>query len=206
MEITPEQRLLIRAKDGDAEAFAALCAGYRQRVWRIAASVAKGADADDLAQETIIKAWCSLKGFRGDASFEAWLCRIAVNLAHDYRRSAWKRKVVFWHQDIEIPELETETLHDEAIRREMQRRVRQAVAALPEKHRTPIWLHYFEGFAIAEVARLENISESTLRSRVTSGMKRLSVSLEDIADLQPEMKLAAAASTVAVTVSEGLAL
>lgn len=199
LESTPEQNLLWRAREGDADAFASLCGGCRQRVWRIAASVAKGPDADDLAQETILKAWCSLKTFRGEASFEAWLCRIAVNLAHDYRRSAWKRKVVFWSQESAIPEQISESLHDEAARRETQRRVRQAVASLPDKQRTPIWLHYFEGFAIAEVARLESISESTLRSRVHAGMKRLAVSLQDMSDLEIE-------ETVATRISKGVVL
>ncbi|MEP6753956.1 MAG: RNA polymerase sigma factor [Chthonomonadales bacterium] len=188
MESTPEKILLLKAREGNADAFATLCNSYRQRVWRIAASVAKGPDADDLAQEAVLKAWCSLRTFRGDASFEAWLCKITVNLAHDYRRSAWKRKVIFWDQESDIPEQVSESLYDEVTRRETQRLVRQAVASLPDKHRTPIWLHFFEGFAIAEIARLEKISESTLRSRVQSGMKRLAVSLQDISAQDEDVK------------------
>ena len=65
-------------------------------------------------------------------------------------------------------------------RRELQRRVRQAVAALPERQRSPIWLHYFEGFPMVEVARLERAPEATVRSRVRAGLRRLSFSLEDM--------------------------
>jgi RNA polymerase sigma-70 factor (ECF subfamily) len=179
--------LLVRkAQAGDADAFATLCDRSRKRVWHIIASVAKGPDVDDLAQDAIVRAWCAISNYRGEASFEAWLCRIALNAAHDYQRSAWKRRVMFWAQDNnETAELHggaSEPLHDEVAKRETQRRSRKAVAALPAPQRDPIWLHYFEGFSLAEVARLEGISESTLRSRVQAGLKRLCRSLHDVRD------------------------
>ncbi len=184
--------LVRRAQAGDAEAFAALCDRSRKRVWCIIASIAKGPDVDDLAQDAIVRAWCALHSYRGEASFEAWLCRIALNAAHDYQRSAWKRRVLFWSEDNHeiavTAEMHlrggdcTEPLHDEVARREMQRRIRKAVASLPAHQRDPIWLHYFEGFTLAEVARLEEISESTLRSRVQAGLKRLSRSLQDVTE------------------------
>jgi RNA polymerase sigma-70 factor (ECF subfamily) len=191
--------LLVRkAQAGDASAFAALCDRSRKRVWHIIASVAKGPDVDDLAQDAIVRAWCAISNYRGDASFEAWLCRIALNAAHDYQRSAWKRRVMFWAQDnhdhadwAEKHGGTSEPLHDEVVKREIQGRIRKAVAALPAPQRDPIWLHYFEGFSLAEVARLENISESTLRSRVQAGLKRLSRSLQDVSEgaVEPHFRI-----------------
>ena len=67
-----------------------------------------------------------------------------------------------------------------AERRAAQRRVRQAVAALPTPQRVPIWLHFFEEFSLAEIARLERIAESTVRSRVQAGMRRLARELQDM--------------------------
>jgi RNA polymerase sigma-70 factor (ECF subfamily) len=182
--------LVRRAQAGDAEAFAALCDRSRKRVWHIIASVAKGPDVDDLAQDAIVRAWCALANYRGEASFEAWLCRIALNAAHDYQRSAWKRRVMFWTQDnnemVETHMGASEPLHDEVARRETKRRIRQAVASLPSSQRDPIWLHYFEGFSLAEIARLESISESTLRSRVQAGLRRLSRGLQDVPESTAE--------------------
>lgn len=176
----PEADLLTRARSGDTAAFATLCEQHRSRVWRIAASVARGSDAEDIAQEAVIRAFRSLGGYLGQAPFEAWLCRIAVNVAHDYHRSAWRRKVLLFdrlpggrHDPGVCPEGEAE-------RRELQRRVRQAVAALPEKQRSPIWLHYFEGFGLVEIARLESTPEATIRSRIKAGLQRLSLSLDDL--------------------------
>lgn len=172
--------LVSRARDGDLQSFALLCEQYRGRLWRIAGSVARSADAEDLAQEAVVRAFCSLKTYRGDAPFDAWLCRIALNIAHDYLRSAWKRRVLLADG---LPEESSEhgvSAEGEAERRELQRRVRQAVARLPRPQRVPIWLHYFEGFSVAEVARLEGTAEATVRSRVRAGLKRLSTSLRDL--------------------------
>jgi len=176
----PVADLVARARAGDSDAFVVLCDAYRGRLWRIAASVARGADLEDLAQEAVIRAYNSLRSYRGDAPFDAWLCRIALNLSHDYLRSAWKRRVSLSDALPEEGSETTESAEAEAERRELQRRVRQAVANLPEHQRIPIWLHYFEGFNLAEVARLEKASEATVRSRVKAGLKRLSLSLDDL--------------------------
>lgn len=190
---TANARLLTLARSGDGQAFARLCENHRSRVWRAVAGVTRGgADTDDLAQEAIVRAWSAFKTYRADAPFEAWLCRIAVNCAHDYHRSAWKRRVLLWERaghtgESSTPEPTDPALspHGEAERRETQRKVRQAVTTLKEKERTPIWMLYFEEFSIAEVARLEGVPESTIRSRVKVGLKRLERTLGDL-DLEKE--------------------
>lgn len=187
-EIEPDGELIRRARAGDADAFAALCERYRRRVWRVVASVTRHAsDTEDLAQETFVRAFCALSTYRAEASFEAWLCRIALNAAHDHRKSAWRKRVLFWERG--VPEegdrgdgqeaAAAPSTHAEAERREIQRRVRAAVATLGPKERAPIWLIYFEEFSLAEVSRLEGVPESTIRSRVRAGLKRLQGALED---------------------------
>lgn len=197
-----ESGLLSQAQRGDSRAFATLCERYRKRVWRVVASVTRGgADTEDLAQEAMIRAYAALRTYRADASFEAWLCRIALNAAHDYQRSAWRRRVMLWDFGAwsrETPPTRSRERsaspgetgeptagkasdpQEEAERREVQRRVREAVARLGEKERAPIWLIYFEEFSLAEVARLEGIPESTVRSRVKAGLKRLECFLSDL--------------------------
>jgi RNA polymerase sigma-70 factor (ECF subfamily) len=175
-----EKELAARAMAGDQDAFSTLCERSRNRVWRIVSSIAPGPDREDLAQEAIVRAWCAVRTYRAEASFEAWLCRIAVNAAHDYQKSAWRRRIRFW-QTGQAPETATtETLERMAERRAAQSRVRQAVAALPTTQRVPIWLHFFEEFSLAEVARLERTAESTVRSRVQAGMRRLALELKDL--------------------------
>ncbi len=178
----PEMTLLQRAQAGEAQAFAVLCEQRRQRLWRIVTSVTRGPDAEDLVQEAIVRAFRALRSYSGEAPFDAWLCRIALNVAHDHVRSAWKRKVFCFdpltppspvHERVVCPEGEVEL-------RELQRRVREAVARLPEPQRVPIWLHYFEGFTLVDVARLERTPEATVRSRLRAGLRRLQFSLGDL--------------------------
>jgi RNA polymerase sigma-70 factor (ECF subfamily) len=193
-----ESHLVRRAVGGDASAFAQLCEKYRLRVWRVAASVTKSnADADDLAQEAFVRAFGAVKNYRPEASFEAWLCRIALNAAQDYQKSAWRRKVMFWgtvrggrEESASSVDPSTDHIvspHQETERRELRRRVRAAVAELKPREAVPIWLIYFEEFTLAEVARLESEPESTVRSRVRSGLKKLERQLGDLrVFIQPE--------------------
>jgi RNA polymerase sigma-70 factor (ECF subfamily) len=176
----PDAELVSQAQAGDARSFALLCERHRTRVWRIAASVARGTDAEDIAQEAVLRAYRALPTYHGRAPFEAWLCRIALNAAHDYHRSAWRRRVQVAEEPRSEEHGSAPSAEDEASLRELQRRVRQAVAALPEQQRNPIWLHFFEGFSVAEVARLDGSAEATVRSRVRAGLKRLSLSLQDL--------------------------
>jgi RNA polymerase sigma-70 factor (ECF subfamily) len=176
----PDAVLVGRAQAGDRQAFAVLCDRHRARLWRIAASVAGGAEVEDVAQEAVLRAYDALATYRGEAPFEAWLCRIALNVARDYQRSAWRRRVTLFER---VPAGDAgagDSPDAEVERRELQRRVRQAVAALPASQRVPIWLHYFEGFSLAEVARLEGVPEGTVRSRLRAGLRRLSLSLDDL--------------------------
>lgn len=186
-----ESCLVRQAVGGNALAFAALCEKYRLRVWRVAASVTKSsADADDLAQEAFVRAFGAVKNYRPEASFEAWLCRIALNAAQDYQKSAWRRKVLFWGTVREGRDEQNFTVepssdmvispHQETERRELRRRVRAAVAELKPREAVPIWLIYFEEFTLAEVARLESEPESTVRSRVRAGLKKLERKLGDL--------------------------
>ena len=176
-ESRPDSKLIDRSLAGDACAFADLCERHRERIWRIVTSVAKGPDAEDLVQEAAIKAFQSIKGYRRSAPFAAWLSKIALNTAHDYQRSAWKRRVLLSERTPE--ELDESCPSIEAEQRERMRKVRLSVSRLPEKMRNPIWLHFFEDFSITEVAALEKASESTIRARLKAGMSRLYVVLED---------------------------
>jgi RNA polymerase sigma-70 factor (ECF subfamily) len=178
MERRPDEELVESARGGDVEAFVALCERHRVRVWRVAAAVAGEADAEDLAQEAILRAHRALASYAGEAPFAAWLCRIALNAARDHQRSAWRRRVLLLGR-APTATPDAEALDGAVAQREARRRVRRAVAALPAAQRDPIWLHYFEGFSLAEVARLEGTPEATVRSRVRAGLRRLALSLHD---------------------------
>jgi len=174
-----DAELVQMAKKGDRDAFAMLCERYQRRVWRIAVSLTSPSEAEDLAQDAIVRAWCAIHTCRHEAAFEAWISSIAVNTAYDFRRSWWRRRTVSLADEDESAG-DPDATPDAAARRESTRRVRLAVAALPRVQSVAVWLHYLEQFSIAEIARIQNCSESTIRSRIQTGMKRLQFSLSDI--------------------------
>jgi RNA polymerase sigma-70 factor (ECF subfamily) len=81
MESIPDVELVQEVRDGNRQAFTELMRRYQQRVyWTARRIVGTHEDADDVAQETFIKAYLGLGDFRGDSSFFTWLYKIAVNL------------------------------------------------------------------------------------------------------------------------------
>src|SRR3990170_4602801 len=82
-----EADLLARCRSGDEEAFRQLVERYDERVYRITyALLAHPADAQEVEQETFLKAWRGIASFRGDAALGTWLTRLALNAAHDHLR------------------------------------------------------------------------------------------------------------------------
>ena len=177
--MSEENDLIERALQQDERAFATLCERHGARLWRIVSSVSRSSEREDLVQESVIRAYGALKGYRQEASFASWLSRIAINVVHDYQKSAWRRRVVSFPEDWEpIGSLEN-AIESRYELVELQRRVRTEVAKLATAQRIPIWLHYFEGFTFAEIARLELTAESTIRSRIHAGRKVLAKKLSD---------------------------
>lgn len=172
--------LLERARSKDRDAFLALVQPHQARIWTIIRTVTQSrADAEDLAQDVHIKAFLALPRYSGDTTLlGAWLARIAVNTAHDWQRSGWIRRVLRGGDDAlperVAPQSDPALLVEQA---EQRRRLRAAVVRLPERQRVPLHLVYFEGCTIAEAARLEGVAETTLRSRMEAGLRRLERSL-----------------------------
>ena len=180
--------LVNRARCGDRAAYEQLCEQYAPRVWRIANAIATGPDAEDIAQDAIIKGWCAIGTCSNAVTFEAWLCRIVVNAGRDYLRSAWKRRVV--SLVIGAPDsMETMPAAGEiAEQRAEAQRVRRAVMKLSPAQSVPIWLHYFEGLSLKEISEIENTPESTVRSRIKAGLGKLSIALEDLKAPSEELR------------------
>ncbi|MFZ5912465.1 MAG: RNA polymerase sigma factor [Chloroflexota bacterium] len=161
---------------GDETAIARLVEEYQLGVFRLALSVlGDPGEANEVAQDTFIAALKALKSYREGSSFKAWLYTIALNLSRSRLR---KRKVlerlqntltaIFRVQVQRPPGLE-ETL----VRNEEDAAVWQALGTLGEKHRLPILLRYYHDFSIAEIAKVLNIKEGTVHSRLSIARERL---------------------------------
>lgn len=184
MEAT-DRHLIERIRAGDARAFAPLVERYRRRVYQLCCSVVRNEEeALELTQETFLKAWRNLAGFKGDSSFFTWLYRIALNLCLDHTgRASARAEHVEWREDDDsadgsgspflAPDRSFEVL-------DRARRVRAALEKLSPAHRAVIVLREVEGMSYDEIAETMQCSVGTVMSRLFYARRRLAALLTDI--------------------------
>jgi RNA polymerase sigma-70 factor, ECF subfamily len=161
-----EGSLIARSRSGDWDAFAALIQTHQRMIrsltYRMSGSAA---DADDLAQETFIRAYQGLETYRGTARFSSWLYRIALNLCLRWRKLERRRGMA--EQDW-MGAGASDRASD--IRSE---RVQEALNRLPPKQRAAVILTVFDGMTHAEAAAMLGCGEKTLSWRMFSARRRL---------------------------------
>jgi RNA polymerase sigma-70 factor (ECF subfamily) len=180
---------LERCRAGDPGAVEAFVAAHQQAIFRLAVSILDDpAEADEATQETFLAALRALPSYRGDAAFNTWLYRIAVNVCRGRLRKGrtWQRLKdllqAAWHVTGEPAE------HPEAAaaRSETRAAVWRAVQALGEKHRLPVILRYYHGLSVAEIAQVLAVNEGTVHSRLSIARDRLRGALQSEAALEQE--------------------
>src|SRR5205809_847410 len=146
--------------------------------YRVARGVLRNtADAEDVAQETLLRAYRRFDRLRDRTRFRAWLVRIAFRLALDRLRSGKRRELrdTVWSQPEHQPP--TRTAEDLAASKELQAHLDNALAELPEKLRLVLLLAAMEGHTIEEIAGMLGISTGTVKSRIFYARKQLAEKL-----------------------------
>lgn len=134
----------------------------RNSMLRLACSILKEQhEAEDAVQDAIVLAWRKLDTLKSDLAFRTWMMRIVINTCHSMQRKS-KRYVL--KDSIELPPLNEDSVRDE---------LWESVCALEERLRVPIVLHYYEGFSIVEIARIERRPEGTIATRMSRARKIL---------------------------------
>jgi RNA polymerase sigma-70 factor (ECF subfamily) len=189
--------LVTRAKEGDREAFRALVVRYQRKVYAVALGIVKDRDlAWDVAQEAFVRVHAHLGQFKGEASFSTWVLRIGSHLAIDAvrkERTAAKRDIDDVHE-ADVQEggegiLATALGNDPqatALRRELAGKMTEALAKLPEKHRTILVLRELEGLSYEELAERLGIHKGTVMSRLFHARKKMQVLLREYAGIATE--------------------
>ena len=138
-------------------------------------------DADDLAQEVFVRAWRSLRGFRGDSSFRTWLHRIAINAIRtsQTRQGRLARLFVGGGRDelVREPAQGGEPIDATLARRQI---VERALAALPEDLRLAVTLRDMQGMEYKEIAAALDAPIGTVESRIFRARQKLRTLLADI--------------------------
>jgi RNA polymerase sigma-70 factor, ECF subfamily len=161
-------------KSGDTEAFRTLVERHERRLYAVILRlVGDPHQAEELAQETFVRAFRALKDFRRESSFGTWLVQIGIHAARDRMRSVWRRSMVSidaW-AEADRPKLElvdTSPAADPGFEVEAEEErslMRSALASLPQEYREVLVLKHFEGWAYREIASATGDSIGTLKVR-----------------------------------------
>ena len=173
-----EPELLNRARKGDVAAFALLIRSHLPRLRRFAYAFTRHwADADDLAQEALLKAFRSLGSFEGRAQFGTWLYTVTRSVCQDHYRGRAARER---RREDPLPDDASEApgsspLQPDALlsRKDDAERLWLHVKALPPAFRVPLVLYEIEGMAYEDIAKIERVPICTIRSRLSRAREQL---------------------------------
>ena len=140
---------------------------YAPLVYRLAyARTGNHSDAEDISQDVFVKLLQNKKKFESEEHLKAWLLRVTINLTKDLFSSHWYRTTDELDDNITYETEESNGVYD-------------AVMALPQKYRTVIHLHYFEGYRVEEIAHITASTVGTVKSQLHRGREMLKNIMEE---------------------------
>jgi RNA polymerase sigma-70 factor (ECF subfamily) len=177
--------LVQRARAGDREAFETLVGRHADRLYGVVLRFCRdGHEAEEVTQETFLRAWRSLHRFEGRSQFFTWLYRIGINEAkrrYERRRPQATTTGSLDDAGVEIPDWR-DAPEPRAQSRDLVHALERAIADLPPDHRLPLILRDIEGLSTTEAAEVMELGEAAFKSRLHRA--RMSVR-EAVADFVP---------------------
>jgi RNA polymerase sigma-70 factor (ECF subfamily) len=172
-----EPQLVARAQGGDEDAFEQLVRAHQRYVFNLAYRVLGDRnEAEDVAQETFVRAWRGLPSFRAECRFTTWLYRIARNVCLNRlpRLEAELRQT----EELSQPLASPDPAPDEVVgARERQALLHSELARLPERYRLVLTLRYLQGFSYAEIADVLSLPLGTVKTHLHRGREALAARL-----------------------------
>ena len=171
-----DEELVARSVGGDADSFNELILRWERPIYALAyRTIGREEDARDVCQETFLRAFRALPGFRGQAKFSSWIYRIALNLCRDWMRRERRAPTLQAPEGVDIIELAaatepSESIEDLVARKRQTQAVERAMTHLPEEQRTAIVLKEHHGLTFQEIADLVGCPLSTVKTRLYQGL------------------------------------
>jgi len=177
-----EASLIARAKAGDVSAFERLSSGYADRLFMLLLRLlGDHGEAEDVAQEVMLRAWQGIARFRGQSSYFTWLYRIAVNEANRVlaKRARRPASVSIGARELQLPAAAAHDPSRQAENSELRRSLGEALAQLPPELRTAIVLRDVEGLSTQEAAEIVGIGQAAFKSRLHQARLRVRAAIGD---------------------------
>lgn len=166
----------LQEENGRREAFARMVELYNQQLyWRIRRMVCFHEDADDILQNTFVKAWCNISNFRGESKLSTWLYRIAINETLTFLQKQRETSDTE-HVGLSLADkLRADEYFDGD---ETVLQLQQAIAQLPEKQRIVFNMRYYEEMKYEEMSRILQTSVGALKASYHHAVKKIQLFFE----------------------------
>lgn len=157
----------------DTQEYERLANKYLDSIYRVAVNGCQNyADAEDVVQNTFVKLWERKEAFDDEDYARKWLIKVAVNECHSLWRSGWKRRISY------LEELDVEPVFSTPEKSNLY----DALQSLPPKYRQIVYLFYYEGYSVKEIATMMKLSETAVKSRLLRARKQLKSYLKEAWD------------------------
>jgi len=169
--------LIKECKAGSISAFEEIVKIYRERIYKLVYNIIGNfEDADDVSQEVFIRAYRSVKTFRGDASVSTWLRRIAINVSINHiKRESKHQKNREFLSDVDFESLlsDVHTIPDIIETKELAHKINESIRSLSLNERVIFVLRVQQGLSYQEIADSTGCSQGTVMSRLSRARKKL---------------------------------
>ena len=183
-----DEELVTLSMGGDSESFNQLVLRWERPIYALAyRTLGREDEARDVCQETFLRAYRALPGFKGEAKFSSWIYRIALNLCRDWMRKKRRTPVMQAPEGVDLADLAdraaargpVESIETLVARRQLSQRVAVAMRTLPEEQRTAIVLKEYHGLTFQEIAEMQGCPLSTVKTRLYQGLSVLRTQLAE---------------------------
>jgi RNA polymerase sigma-70 factor (ECF subfamily) len=182
-----DQFYIAKVINGDTNAFASLVDAYKNMVFSLAFKMTKNREeAEEISQDSFIKAYKNLSKFKGDSKFSTWLYRIAYHTCLDNIKKNKYHNNTFEINEITFNQIKaTETILEGIERKERAKIMEICLDKLPDEERIIIWMFYYDELSLKEIMEVTSLSEANLKVKLHRARKKLLTIVEE--NVTPEL-------------------
>lgn len=182
-----DQLYITKVINGDSNAFAYLVDSYKDMVYSLAYKMTKNREeAEEVSQDTFIKAFKNLKNFKGDSKFSTWLYRITYHACLDAIKKNKKHNNSFEINEITFNQIKSvEDTLQTIERKERAKIIDNCLLQLPEDERSIIWLFYYEELSLKEIIEVTSLSEANIKVKLHRARKKMLTIVKE--NVEPEL-------------------
>ena len=182
-----DQLYITKVINGDTNAFSYLVDNYKDMVYNLAYKMTKNREeAEEIGQDTFIKAYKNLNKFKGDSKFSTWLYSIGYHTTLDNLKKNKKNNSTFEINEITFNQIKSvDDVLQGIERKERSKIINDCLMKLPEDERSLIWMFYYDELSLKEIIKVTNLSGANVKVKLHRARKRLLTVVEK--NVEPEI-------------------